>query len=246
VKARVYPDYEAMSVAVAYVVAGKLEEEPSSVLMLPTGITPLGMYGRLVEMHRSEGLSFANATFFNLDEYLGLTPDHRASYHVYMQEHFYGLINADPARVFVPDGATPDPEAECERYEAAIREAGGIDVCVLGIGRNGHIGFNEPGAPFDSRTRVVELSKSTRKINASDFEADRAPERAITVGMATIFDSKSVLLLASGTNKAGAVAATVEDDVSESMPASMLRNHPNAVLFLDEAAASDLGHGVAG
>jgi glucosamine-6-phosphate deaminase len=235
-----------MSVAVAYVVAGKLEEEPSSVLMLPTGITPLGMYRRLVEMHRSEGLSFANATFFNLDEYLGLAPDHEASYHVYMKEHFYGLINADPARVFVPDGTASDPEAECERYEAAIREAGGIDACVLGIGRNGHIGFNEPGAPFDSRTRVVELSESTRKVNASDFEADRAPERAITAGMATIFDSKSVLLLASGTNKAGAVAAAVEDDVSESMPASMLRSHPNAVLFLDEAAASDLGHGVAG
>jgi glucosamine-6-phosphate deaminase len=163
-----------------------------------------------------------------------------------MKEHFYGLINADPARVFVPDGTASDPEAECERYEAAIREAGGIDVCVLGIGRNGHIGFNEPGAPFDSRTRVVELSESTRKVNASDFEADRAPERAITAGMATIFDSKSVLLLASGTNKAGAVAAAVEDDVSESMPASMLRSHPNAVVFLDEAAASDLGHGVAG
>jgi glucosamine-6-phosphate deaminase len=246
VRARVFPDYEAMSVAVAYVVAGKLEEEPSSVLMLPTGITPLGMYRRLVEMHRSEGLSFANATFFNLDEYLGLAPDHEASYHAYMKEHFYGLINADPARVFVPDGTASDPEAECERYEAAIREAGGIDACVLGIGRNGHIGFNEPGAPFDSRTRVVELSESTRKVNASDFEADRAPERAITAGMATIFDSKSVLLLASGTNKAGAVAAAVEDDVSESMPASMLRSHPNAVLFLDEAAASDLGHGVAG
>jgi glucosamine-6-phosphate deaminase len=235
-----------MSVAVAYVVAGKLEEEPSSVLMLPTGITPLGMYRRLVEMHRSEGLSFANATFFNLDEYLGLAPDHEASYHVYMKEHFYGLINADPARVFVPDGTASDPEAECERYEAAIREAGGIDACVLGIGRNGHIGFNEPGAPFDSRTRVVELSESTRKVNASDFEADRAPERAITAGMATIFDSKSVLLLASGMNKAGAVAAAVEDDVSESMPASMLRSHQSAVLFLDEAAASDLGHGVAG
>jgi len=246
VRARVFPDYEAMSVAVAHVVAGKLEGEPSSVLMLPTGITPLGMYSRLVEMHRSEGLSFANATFFNLDEYLGLAPDHRASYHVYMKENFYGLIDANPARVFVPDGAAPDPEAECERYEAAIREAGGIDVCVLGIGHNGHIGFNEPGAPFDSRTRVVELSESTRKVNASDFEADRAPERAITAGMATIFDSKSVLLLASGTNKAGAVAAAVEDDVSESMPASMLRSHPNAVLFLDDAAASDLGHGVAG
>jgi glucosamine-6-phosphate deaminase len=235
-----------MSMAVAYVVAGKLEVEPSSVLMLPTGITPLGMYSRLVEMHRSEGLSFANATFFNLDEYLGLAPDHRASYHVYMKENFYGLIDANPARVFVPDGAAPDPEAECERYEAAIREAGGIDVCVLGIGHNGHIGFNEPGAPFGSRTRVVELSESTRKVNASDFEADRAPERAITVGMATIFGSKSVLLLASGTNKAGAVAAAVEDHVSESTPASMLRSHPNTVLFLDEAAASDLGHGVAG
>jgi glucosamine-6-phosphate deaminase len=246
VRARVFPDYEAISAAVAYVVAERLEEEPSSVLMLPTGITPLGMYRRLVEMHRSGGLSFANATFFNLDEYLGLAPDHRASYHVYMKEHLYGLIDADPARVFVPDGTAPDPEAECERYEAAIKEAGGIDVCVLGIGRNGHIGFNEPGAPFDSRTRVVELSESTRMVNAADFEADRAPERAITAGMATIFDSKSVLLLASGTNKAGAVAAAVEDDVSESMPASMLRSHPNAVLFLDEAAASDLGHGVAG
>jgi glucosamine-6-phosphate deaminase len=245
-RARVFPDYEALGAAMAYVVAGRLEEEPSTVFMLPTGITPLGMYGRLVEMHRSGGVSFANATFFNLDEYLGLAPDHEASYHVYMKEHFYGLIDADPARVFVPDGAAPDPEAECERYEAAIKEAGGIDVCVLGIGRNGHIGFNEPGAPFDSRTRVVELSESTRKVNASDFEADRAPERAITAGMATIFDSKSVLLLASGTNKAGAVAAAVEDEVSESLPASMLRSHPSAVLFLDEAAASDLGHGVAG
>jgi glucosamine-6-phosphate deaminase len=246
VRARVFPDYEAMSAAAADVVARRLGEEPTAVLMLPTGITPLGMYRRLVEMHRSEGLSFAGATFFNLDEYLGLAPDHGASYHVYMKENFYGLIDADPARVFVPDGAAPDPEAECERYEATIREGGGIDVCVLGIGRNGHIGFNEPGAPFDSRTRVVKLSESTRKVNASDFEADRTPERAITVGMATIFESREVLLLASGTNKAGAVAAALEGDISDSVPASMLRSHPNAGLFLDEDAASDLGRGVAG
>jgi len=246
VRAHVFPDYEAMSAAAADVVAQRLGEDPSSVFMLPTGITPLGMYRRLVEMHRSEGLSFADATFFNLDEYLGLAPDHSASYHVYMKEHFYRLIDADPARVFVPDGAAPDPEAECERYEAAISEAGGIDVCVLGIGRNGHIGFNEPGAPFDSRTRIVELSESTRNVNAADFEADRAPERAITVGMATIFESRGVLLLASGTNKAGAVAAAVEGDTSESVPASMLKTHPNAGLFLDEDAASDLGRGVAG
>jgi glucosamine-6-phosphate deaminase len=246
VRAHVFPDYEAMSTAAAGAVAQRLEEDPSTVLMLPTGITPLGMYRRLVAMHRTRGLSFAGATFFNLDEYLGLTPDHEASYHVYMKENFYGLIDADPARIFVPDGTASDPEVECERYEAAIAEAGGIDVGVLGIGRNGHIGFNEPGARFDSRTRVVELSESTRKINAADFEADRAPGRAITVGMATIFASSAVVLLASGTNKAGAVAAAVEGDVSESMPASMLRNHPNASLFLDEDAASDLGQGVAG
>ena len=245
-RARVFPDYEAMSAAAADVVARGLAEDPSAVLMLPTGTTPLGMYRRLVEMHALGEVSFARATFFNLDEYLGLMPDHPASYHVYMKEHFYGLIDADPSRIFVPDGAAPDPEAECERYEAAIGESGGIDVCVLGIGRNGHIGFNEPGAPFDSRTRVVALSDSTRMVNAGDFEANRAPERAITVGMATIFESEEVLLLASGTNKAGAVAATVEGDVSESTPASMLKRHPGAGLFLDEDAASDLGSGVAG
>ena len=245
-RARVFPDYEAMSAAAAGAVAQRLEEEPSTVLMLPTGVTPLGMYRRLVEMHRTEGISFAGATFFNLDEYLGLPPDHAASYHMYMRENFYGLIDADPARIFVPDGTASDPEAECERYEAAIAKSGGIDVCVLGIGRNGHIGFNEPGASFASHTRVVELSESTRKVNAADFAADRAPGQAITVGMATIFASSAVVLLASGTNKAGAVAAAVEGEVSESMPASMLRSHPNASLFLDEDAASDLGQGVAG
>jgi len=245
-RARVFPDYEAMSAAAADVVAGRLTEDPSTVLLLPTGTTPLGMYRRLVDMYRSGEVSFAGATFFNLDEYLGLMPDHPASYHVYMKEHFYGLVDADPASIFVPDGAAPDPDAECERYESHIQEAGGIDVCVLGIGRNGHIGFNEPGASFDSRTRVVELSESTRKVNAGDFEANRAPERALTVGMATIFEAGEVLLLASGTNKAGAVAGAMEGDVSESMPASMLGRHPSAGLYLDEDAASDLGSGVAG
>jgi glucosamine-6-phosphate deaminase len=245
-RARVFPDYEDMSAAAADAVVHTLEEDPSSVLLLPTGTTPLGMYQRLVDMHRLGEVSFSGATFFNLDEYLGLMPEHPASYHVYMKEHFYGLIDANPACIFIPDGAAADPEAECERYEAAIRDSGGVDVCVLGIGRNGHIGFNEPGAPFDSRTRVVTLSESTRLVNAADFEANRAPERAITVGMASIFESEEVLLLASGTNKANAVAAALEGDVSESVPASMLGRHQRAVLFLDEDAASDLGHGVAG
>jgi glucosamine-6-phosphate deaminase len=229
-----------MSEAAAGVVARRLRSEPDVVLMIPTGTTPLGMYRRLVRMHETEGLSFARATFFNLDEYLGLRPDHPASYHVYMQENFYGLVDADPRRVHVPDGAAPDPEEECERYEGAIREAGGVDLCVLGIGRNGHIGFNEPGAPFDSRTRVVRLAETTRLVNAADFEGGRAPEFAISVGMRTISESREVLLLASGQNKAGAVAAAVRGEVSEGVPASMLRRHPSVSFLLDREAASAL------
>jgi glucosamine-6-phosphate deaminase len=227
-----------MSAAAAAIVAERVRAKPDVVLLVPTGTTPLGMYERLVELHREEDLSFALATFFNLDEYLGLAPDHPASYHVYMQENFYGPVDADPERVHVPDGSAPDPEAECERYEAAIREAGGVDLAVLGIGRNGHIGFNEPGAPFGSRTRVVRLAESTRRVNAEDFEGNRAPERAITVGMATIFEAREVLLLASGANKARAVAAAVEGEISEAVPASMLRRHPNTTFLIDAEAAA--------
>ena len=237
-KARVCPNYESMSATAAAIVAEKIREKPDAVLLLPTGTTPLGMYRRLVRLHTEGGLSFARVTFFNLDEYVGLAPDHPASYHVYMSKNFYGRIDADPARVHVPNGSAPDPEAECERYEAAIREAGGADLCVLGIGRNGHIGFNEPGAPFASRTRVVRLSESTRRVNAADFEGNRAPQKAITVGMATISEAREVLLLASGTNKATAVAAAFEGEVSEDVPASMLRKHPRVTFLLDHAAAA--------
>jgi glucosamine-6-phosphate deaminase len=232
-----------MSVVAAEIVAARIRAKPDAVLLLPTGTTPLGMYGRLAELHAEEGLSFARATFFNLDEYLGLAPDHPASYHVYMEENFYGLVDADPAQVHVPDGSAPDPEAECERYEAAIREAGGVDLAVLGIGRNGHIGFNEPGAPFGSRTRVVRLAESTRRVNAADFAGNRAPERAITVGMATVFEAREVLLLASGANKAVAVAAAVEGEISEFVPASILKRHPDATFLLDGEAASSLDDG---
>ena len=241
VQVRVLPDYEAMSRAAADVVAGRLRRQPDAVFMVPTGVTPLGMYRQLVALHREEGLSFAEATFFNLDEYLGLDPDHPASYHVYMQENFYGLVDVEPSRVHVPEGAAPDPEVECERYEQMIEASGGIDLCVLGIGRNGHIGFNEPGASFASRTRVVRLAESTRRVNAADFEGDRAPEFAISAGMATICASRQALLLASGENKADAVAAAVEGEVSERVPASALRNHPDVRFFVDRDAASALG-----
>lgn len=234
---RVLPDYEAMSEAAAEIVAERLRAQPDAVFLIPTGTTPLGMYRRLVELHEREGLSFNNATFFNLDEYLGLASDHPASYHVYMKTNFYDLVDADPAKVHVPEGAAPDPEAECQRYEAAMREAGGVDLCVLGIGRNGHIGFNEPGAPFDSRTRVVRLAESTRLVNAADFKERRAPERAVTVGMQTIFECRQSLLLASGSNKARAVKAAVKGPVTEEVPASILIQHPDSTFLLDRDAA---------
>ena len=237
-QARVCPNYESMSATAAAIVAKKIREKPDAVLLLPTGTTPLGMYRRLVELHVQGGLSFASTTFFNLDEYVGLAPDHPASHRFYMSENFYGRIDADPGRVHVPNGSAPDPEAECERYEAAIREAGGADLCVLGIGRNGHIGVNEPGAPFESRTRVVRLADSTRRLNAADFESNHAPERAITVGLATISEAREVLLLASGTDKARAIAAAIEGEVSEDAPASILRRHPDATFLLDHDAAA--------
>ena len=233
-------DYEAMSRAAAEIVARTVAEKPDATLLLPTGSTPLGMYQELVRLYREGGLSLSHATIFNLDEYLRLPADHPESYRRYMRESLYRFVDAVPENTHVPDTAASDPERECERYEKTIAEAGGADLCVLGIGRNGHIGFNEPGAPFSSRTRVVGLAESTRRANAAGFEAGAAPERAITVGMRTIFESRKILLLASGTGKAGAVAAAVEGEVSSRTPASMLRKHPDVTFLLDREAASEL------
>lgn len=240
---RVLEDSDKLGGSAAEVVAEVLRTEPRPVLLLPTGATPLGMYRSLIDLHAEGEISFSGTTFFNLDEYLGLPPDHPASYRRYMEENFYCCVDADLDRVYVPNGSAPDPEAECERYEQAIRGAGGVDLCVLGIGRNGHIGFNEPGASFDSRTRVVRLTESTRRVNAEDFEGNRAPEKAITVGMGTIFESKKILTLASGENKATAVADAAESLVTDEVPASVLQRHPDVTFLLDREAASSLRKG---
>lgn len=236
---RVLQDYEALSEAAATVATERLRKKPDAVLLLPTGSTPLGMYRRLAELYAEGALSLSRTSFFNLDEYLGLSPNHPASYRTYMQEKLYRRLDADPERIHLPDGAASEPDVECRSYEEEIEKAGGVDLCVLGIGRNGHIGFNEPGAPFSSRTRTVRLAESTRRVNSRDFE-DGAPERAITVGMETIFGSDEVLLLASGEDKAAAVAAAVEGPVTEGVPASMLQRHPNATFLVDRGAASAL------
>ena len=241
----VHDSHEGVSRAAAETVSDTVSENPGATLLLPTGSTPRGMYRELIRLYQKGGLSLSRPSIFNLDEYLGIPRDHPESYRRYMQENLYRHVDADPARTHIPDAETPDPEEECLRYDAAIKESGGADLCVLGIGRNGHIGFNEPGSPFSSRTRVVGLAESTRRANAEGFDAGAAPERAITVGMQTIFESRKILLLASGAAKAEAVAAAVEGEVSPRTPASMLREHPDVAFLLDQEAASALQREIA-
>jgi glucosamine-6-phosphate deaminase len=237
----VLKDLETVGRRSAEIIAQRLRAEPATVLLLPTGRTPLAMYRRLVDMHHRADLSFARATFFNLDEYLGLTADHPSNYRHYMQKHFFESVDAYPEKIHIPDGRTVSYEAECRRYEEAIESAGGIDLCVLGIGRNGHIGFNEPGSSCASRTRVVRLTDTTRRANAADFDGGRVPELAITVGMRTILESKEIILLASGEGKARAVADAVRGEISEQVPASLLKLHNAATFLLDQEAAGELG-----
>jgi glucosamine-6-phosphate deaminase len=223
--------------AAAHIVQ-RLTDEPDLVLGLPTGETPRGIYARLVEACRRGEVSFANAASFNLDEYLGLPPDHPASYHTYMREMLFRHIDIDPARAHLPDGLATDTTAEGLRYEQAIVEAGGIDLMVLGIGSNGHIGFNEPGSPFDSRTRPVRLTEATRAANRRSFPAgETVPKSAITMGIATILDAREILLVATGAAKAEALAAALHGPLSPQCPASALRRHSAVTVVCDGAAA---------
>ena len=234
----VTPDYRTLSAEAAALVGKAVRTRPDLTLGLPTGKTPLAMYTELVRRHRDEGLDFSRVKTFNLDEYLGLSLDHPQSYHAYMRSRFFEHINIAPEQAHIPDGSPGiDSDVECSRYEDAIRDSGGIDLLIVGIGSNGHIAFNEPGSSFDSRTRVVSLAKETmanaRKYFAGDEEV---PRRAITVGIRTILEARGVLLLASGQTKAGAVDHALRGPVSESVPASALRLHPNVIAILDEEA----------
>jgi glucosamine-6-phosphate deaminase len=223
--------------ATAHIVQ-RLKAKPGLVLGFPTGETPRGIYARLVKAYRSGGVSFANAASFNLDEYLGLPPDHPASYHAYMREMLFRHIDIDPARAHLPNGLAGDATAEGLRYERAITEVGGIDLMVLGIGGNGHIGFNEPGSPFDTRTRPVRLTEATRAANKHSFPAgETVPESAITMGIATILDAREILLVATGPAKAAALAAALHGPQSPQCPASVLRCHPAVTVVCDGAAS---------
>jgi glucosamine-6-phosphate deaminase len=199
------------------------------------------LYKELIRMHREGGLDFSRVSTFNLDEYLGLAPDHAASYHRFMEENFFQGVNIQRGNIRLPDGLAKDVPAHCADYEQEIRDAGGIDLQVLGIGSDGHIGFNEHGSSLASRTRIKTLTERTREDNARFFDKlENVPHHVITMGIGTIMESRSVVLLAFGAGKADAVAGAAEGPITASNPASILQMHPDAKFYLDEPSAGAL------
>lgn len=247
IPARVFQTADAASAAVAAEIAGLIHlreaEGRRCVLGLATGSTPTGVYKELVRLHRSGRLSFRNVITFNLDEYWPMKPGGLQSYVRFMREHLFDHVDIIPANANIPDGSLPQENLApfCEEYERKIAEAGGIDLQLLGIGRTGHVGFNEPGSPRDSRTRVIWLDRMTRLDAASDFfDIESVPRRAMTMGVGTIMSARRVVMMAFGEGKAPIVARAVEGPVIAEVAASYLQEHPNAVAVLDDAAAAHL------
>ena len=222
-------------------VATALRENPALVLALPTGETPTGMYDELIRLHRDEGLSFADATTFNLDEYVGLDLGDAQSCAAFMHLHFFAHVDLHPNRRYLLDGRATNLDAECARYERAIAHADGIDLAVIGLGANGHVGFNEPGSPSDSRTAVQALAPRTLTDNARLYAPGTfLPTTGYSMGLGTIRDARAILLLAFGARKAPAIVATLHGPITIDCPASTLREHPRFTALIDRAAASEL------
>jgi glucosamine-6-phosphate deaminase len=235
------PDRAAASRCAAEFVARILRRKPRCVLGLATGSTPQGLYGELIRMHHEEDLDFSQVVTFNLDEYVGLGHDHPQSYRYFMQQTLFDEINILPQNTHVPDGLADDYDVYCEQYEQQIRDVGGVDLQILGIGTDGHIAFNEPGSSLGSRTRLKSLAGETIRDNARFFGSqERVPRLAITVGVGTILESRRCLLMAFGRSKAKAIRDTIEGPVTAQVTASSLQLHREVVVVLDEAAASEL------
>ena len=255
--------YEKMGVEAANIVAGQVYLKPNSVLGLATGSTPVSMYERLAAVHKSVGLDFSEVTTFNLDEYIGMSPDNPQSYHYFMQENFFRHINIRPENVFLPNGMAEDMAAEGQRYEKLIESKGGIDLQVLGIGQNAHIGFNEPDVmgigqnahigfnepdvKFAATTHKVQLDEETIQANSRFFKsAEEVPRYAISMGIKTIMMAEHVILLANGKNKAEAVYKAVCGDVTPEAPASILQLHRDVAVIVDKEAAALLPPAIPG
>lgn len=238
-------DYEEMSKIAGEYFVKKVRENPKITLGLATGSTPVGMYQYMVKDHKNNGTSYRGVVTFNLDEYVGLEKDDVNSYHYFMHDNLFNHIDIDPQNVHIPNGTVDDAEQECKNYEESIRAHGGIDIQLLGIGANGHIGFNEPGSSFSSRTRIVELTPKTRQDNSRFFDKiEDVPTHAITMGMATILESKEIVMLISGKNKQEAMRKLLSGEVTEDFPASALHNHKNVTVIADEEALEGISEDV--
>lgn len=221
----------------ASLIVSLLQSNPKAVLGLATGSSPVGVYTRLIELHRKGLVSFSKATSFNLDEYIGLPAEHPQSYRSFMNEHLFNHIDIDPGQTHIPNGNAADMEAECLAYDKMLDDYGPVDLQILGIGSNGHIGFNEPDANLSSRTHVVDLLEDTREANARFFDTlEDVPRQAITMGIGGIMKARQILLLARGAGKAEAIRNAVEGPITTQCPASLLQSHPNVIVLVDEGA----------
>jgi glucosamine-6-phosphate isomerase len=238
----VVPRPQDASSIVADAYSALLTRKPDAVLGLATGSTPLGVYGELIRRHKEEGLSFARATAFNLDEYVGLPAGHPERYRTFIEREFTGQVDFAPDAVHGPDGLADDLEAAALAYDQAIKDAGGIDIQILGIGSDGHLAFNMPGSSLASRTRLKTLTRKTREDNARFFDGDidQVPMHCLTQGLGTIMESRHAIMLGFGKGKAQAVAECIEGGISARWPASILQMHPHATVVIDEDAASQL------
>lgn len=230
-------DYADMSRKAARIIAAQVMLKPHCVLGLATGSTPIGTYKELIRFHLEEELDFSNVTTVNLDEYYGLSPEHEQSYRYFMRQNLFDHINIPPENTHIPDGLTRDVARTCAEYDSMVSSLGGTDIQLLGIGDNGHIAFNEPHSFFFAQTHLVDLDEDTIQANARFFasEAD-VPRQAITMGMRSIFSAKLILLLASGPNKASAIAKMIKGPIDPQLPASILQLHPNVVVIAEKEA----------
>lgn len=232
-------NYDEMSRLAADKIVLCLKDKPECVLGLATGSTPIGLYAQLVKDFQNGKISFARATTFNLDEYRGLDPQHNQSYRYFMQKNLFDHVDVELEKTHVPDGANPDAQAACDAYEKGIEEAGGIDLQLLGLGHNGHIGFNEPDDSFPVDTHVVDLTESTINANSRLFDSiDEVPRQAYTMGVGTIMKARSILVVASGADKAQIVRDAFFGPVTPQVPASVLQLHPDVTVIVDAEAGS--------
>ena len=235
-------DYKDMSRKAANIISAQVILKPDSVLGLATGSSPIGTYEQLVKWYEKGDLDFADVTTVNLDEYYGMKPENDQSYHYFMHDHFFDHVNIDPSRINLPNGMEPDEKKECARYDAVIHNVGGVDLQLLGIGNDGHIGFNEPNEAFELGTHCVDLKEETIEANKRFFDgnADLVPKQAYTMGIKTIMQARKVLMVANGKGKADIVKKAFFGPVTPEVPASILQMHPDFILVGDEEALSEI------